>query len=67
MNDELVIHIRDLQKSFRRHRVLRGVSFDVPRGQTLALLGATAPERRPSFARCSDCSPRMPGRFDWQD
>ncbi len=39
MTDEPVIQIRDLRKCFGRHEVLKQVSFDIPRGQTLALLG----------------------------
>lgn len=39
MISDVAISVRNLHKQYGRHQVLRGVSFDVPRGQTLALLG----------------------------
>lgn len=39
MSGQPPICVRDLHKSFGDHLVLDGVSFDVPEGQTLALLG----------------------------
>lgn len=39
MTDVAAVSVRDLHKRFGVHEVLKGVSFDVPRGQTLALLG----------------------------
>ena len=34
------IHVRGLEKSYEKRRVLRGVDFDVPRGSIFALLGS---------------------------
>ena len=45
MSDELAIRVRQVHKSYRMGRVslhvLRGVSFDVPRGQFAAVVGAS--------------------------
>jgi phospholipid/cholesterol/gamma-HCH transport system ATP-binding protein len=38
---ESVIRLRDISKSFGTNHVLRGVSLDVRRGETMALLGAS--------------------------
>lgn len=37
--DDVVIRFRDVHKSFGPHEVLRGLSFDVHRGRTLAIMG----------------------------
>src|SRR5690349_24997817 len=34
------IQVKDLEKSFQKLEVLRGVDFDVPRGSIFALLGS---------------------------
>lgn len=39
MANEVALSIRDLHKSYGRHHVLKGVSLELPKGQTLALLG----------------------------
>jgi ABC-type sugar transport system ATPase subunit len=39
-NDEAVLRVRDVRKSFNRVPVLKGVSLDVGRAQVLGLLGA---------------------------
>jgi phospholipid/cholesterol/gamma-HCH transport system ATP-binding protein len=36
---EGIISVRDVSKSFSGHTVLQGVSFDVPRGKTTAIMG----------------------------
>jgi len=38
-NSAVVIEVRDLVKSFGRHRVLDGVHLDVRRGETLVIIG----------------------------
>ncbi|MDZ4773087.1 MAG: ABC transporter ATP-binding protein [Planctomycetota bacterium] len=37
--DEVVIRLRDVHKRFGTNEVLRGLSFDVKRGKTLAIMG----------------------------
>jgi ABC-2 type transport system ATP-binding protein len=39
------IHVRDLQKSYKKLHVLRGVDFDVERGSIFALLGSNGAGR----------------------
>ena len=38
-SEEIPISVRDLHKSFGEQKVLKGVTFQVPRGETLAVLG----------------------------
>ncbi len=38
-NNEIVIEVRGLEKSFDNHRVLNGVEMDVRRGETLVIIG----------------------------
>jgi ABC-2 type transport system ATP-binding protein len=40
MTTQHVIHVRDLEKSYKKLEVLRGVDFDVARGSIFALLGS---------------------------
>ncbi len=40
MTTDAAIHVRGLEKSFKKLRVLRGVDFDVARGSIFALLGS---------------------------
>ena len=42
-----VLRFKDVEKTFGATRALKGVSFDVRRGEVLALLGETAPANRP--------------------
>lgn len=37
--DETVLHVRDIEKSFGRHKVLQGVSFEVAPGTLLGIVG----------------------------
>lgn len=39
-NNEISIEVRDLEKSFKQIKVLKGVSFNVQRGSIFALLGS---------------------------
>ncbi len=39
MNTKTVVHVDNLQKQFGSHEVLKGVSFSLSKGETLALLG----------------------------
>jgi len=39
MNDQYLISIRDLKKSFDTHEALKGVSLDIPKGKIFGLLG----------------------------
>lgn len=41
------ITTRDLRKSFKKTEVLRGVDFDVRRGQIFALLGSNGAGKLP--------------------
>jgi len=41
VSDEVFLKIRDLEKSFGSHQVLKGVDLDVYRGETLVLLGGS--------------------------
>ena len=36
-----MINVRDLHKSFDRQAVLKGVNLDIPKGQSLVLIGAS--------------------------
>lgn len=36
----VIIHVKDLRKSFKKNKVLRGVNFDVRRGEIFGLLGS---------------------------
>ncbi|MDA1320612.1 MAG: ATP-binding cassette domain-containing protein, partial [Proteobacteria bacterium] len=38
---EIQIQIRDLKKSFGSKHVLKGISLDVPKGQSVAIIGAS--------------------------
>jgi phospholipid/cholesterol/gamma-HCH transport system ATP-binding protein len=38
-DDGPIIRLKDVHKSFGSNHVLRGLSFDVPRGETLAIMG----------------------------
>ena len=38
MTTDAAIHVRGLEKSYKKLEVLRGVDFDVPRGSIFALL-----------------------------
>ena len=40
MTTDAAIHVRGLEKSYKKLEVLRGVDFDVPRGSIFALLGS---------------------------
>ena len=40
MTTDAAIHVRGLEKSYKKLAVLRGVDFDVPRGSIFALLGS---------------------------
>ncbi len=37
---EVVLEVRDLEAGYGKHQILRGVTFDVRRGEAVALLGA---------------------------
>jgi phospholipid/cholesterol/gamma-HCH transport system ATP-binding protein len=37
--EEPIIRLQDVHKSFGSNHVLRGLSFEVPRGETLAIMG----------------------------
>ncbi len=38
-NDELLLRVRDIHKSFSGKEVLRGISFDVHKGETIVIIG----------------------------
>lgn len=39
--DEIIIRFRDVVKSFGPHHILKGLSFDVPRGRVLGIMGGS--------------------------
>jgi ABC-2 type transport system ATP-binding protein len=39
MTPDVAIHVRDLRKDYGRHHAVRGISFDVRRGEVFGLLG----------------------------
>jgi ABC-2 type transport system ATP-binding protein len=52
MNAE-AIHIRDLRKSFKETEVLKGVDFEVRRGEILALLGSNGAGKTTTINICA--------------
>ncbi|WP_207780385.1 hypothetical protein [Pokkaliibacter plantistimulans] len=42
-----LLSVQNISKSFGGVKAVKGVSFDLPRGQLLALLGPTAPANPP--------------------
>ena len=66
MNPDNLIEIRDLSVEFvtgeHHHRVVNHVSFDIKRGETLALVGeAVRANRSPPIRSCACCPTRWPG------
>jgi ABC-2 type transport system ATP-binding protein len=49
------IEVAGLTKSYGDHTVLDGVDLTVPEGTVYALLGPTAPARRPSSTSSPPC------------
>ncbi|MEM8710493.1 MAG: ATP-binding cassette domain-containing protein [Planctomycetota bacterium] len=39
--DDIIIRFQDVYKSFGRHDILKGISFEVPRGRVLGLMGGS--------------------------
>ncbi|QDV07800.1 Methionine import ATP-binding protein MetN [Planctomycetes bacterium Poly30] len=40
-SEDIIIRFKDVYKSFGRHDILKGISFEVPRGQVLGLMGGS--------------------------
>lgn len=40
-SEDIIIRFKDVHKSFGRHHILKGISFEVPRGQVLGLMGGS--------------------------
>jgi ABC-2 type transport system ATP-binding protein len=57
MNAE-AIHIRDLRKSFKETEVLKGVDFEVRRGEIFALLGSGPTAVTSASAASMSCANR---------
>jgi polar amino acid transport system ATP-binding protein len=51
MSDDPILRIRDLQKSFGKNHVLRGMDLDVKQGDCIAILGASG-SGKSTFLRC---------------
>ncbi|PWG59755.1 amino acid ABC transporter ATP-binding protein [Bifidobacterium catulorum] len=50
-NDEILLSVRHLKKSYGDHEVLRDISFDVPRGKVFVLLGPSG-SGKSTLIRC---------------
>lgn len=51
MSDDPILRIRNLQKSFGKNHVLRGMDLDVKQGDCIAILGASG-SGKSTFLRC---------------
>ena len=40
-SEDIIIEFKDVHKSFGPHHILKGISFEVPRGQVLGLMGGS--------------------------
>ena len=49
--ENVIISIRDLYKSFGENQVLKGISFDVEKGQIVSLLGSSG-SGKTTLLRC---------------
>ncbi len=51
MNDEIILKVEDLHKSFGTNEVLKGVNFEVKRGDVVSVLGASG-SGKTTMLRC---------------
>ena len=72
MNQDNLIEVRDLAVEFgvgeRLHRVVEGVSFDIKRGETLALVGESGSGKSVtahSILRLRPAASITPGKTCW--
>jgi ABC-2 type transport system ATP-binding protein len=57
MDTSIALSVRDVDKSFRRRRVLAGVSFDVRRGDALAVVGENGSGKTTLLRICAGVLP----------
>jgi ABC-type multidrug transport system ATPase subunit len=43
---EPIVIVKDLHKSYSEHEVVKGISFEVKKGETFGILGPMAPAKR---------------------
>ena len=54
MNDDIVLSVRGLKKSFDKLEVLKGVDLDVKKGEKIAIIGPSGCGKS-TFLRCLNC------------
>ena len=59
-----LLTVTGLRLGYGRSDVIHGMSFRVPRGAIVSLVGATAPENRPRCVVFPGCSSRARARLD---
>ena len=53
-NNEVLLSVRDLKKSFGDHEVLKGINLDVKKGEVIAVIGPSGCGKS-TFLRCLNC------------
>ncbi len=53
-NQDIVIKVENLEKHFGDHKVLKGISTDIDRGEVVVIIGASG-SGKSTFLRCLNC------------